>query len=95
MAVDFVASAATQAVQFVPNTASFPADCQEQTLNTFKAYFCTAVMTGLAPNTTHTYKVGADATGWSQPFPFVSEPAKAMTFAIYADFGFRSVVRSF
>lgn len=63
-------------------------------VNKYTAYFCTAVMTGLAANISYTYRVGNSASGtWSQPFTFVNEPqasGKPLVFAVYADFGFKN-----
>jgi acid phosphatase type 7 len=50
----------------------------------------TALMTGLAPNTSYWYVVGNATGGYSPLKTFVNEPAPAargLTFAVFADFG--------
>jgi len=89
MALDFVAYAGAQSVVFSgPSDApvSVLANCSQQTLNTFSAFWCTAVMQPLATETVYTYKAGSDAAGWSAPFSFTSSVA-VPTFAILADYG--------
>ena len=91
MALDFVAFAGAQSVVFSgPSAADAPvtvaANCSQQTLNTFSAFWCTAVMQPLAEATVYTYKAGSDAAGWSAAFSFTSSVA-APTFAVIADYG--------
>jgi len=89
MALDFVAFADGQSVVFSGPSAApvtVAANCTQATLNTFTAYWCTAVMQPLAAATTYTYKAGSDAQGWSAPFSFASSVA-APVFAVLADYG--------
>jgi hypothetical protein len=90
MAIDFVAFAGAQSVVFSgPSSApvTVAANCTQQTLNTFSAFWCTAVMQPLATsNTVYTYKAGSDASGWTSPFSFASAPPNPV-FAVLADYG--------
>lgn len=89
MALDFVAFADGQSVVFSGPSAApvtVAANCTQQTLNTFSAYWCTAVLQPLAAATLYTYKAGSDAAGYSAPFSFTSSVA-APTFAVIADYG--------
>lgn len=91
MALDFVAFAGSQSVVFSgPATRDAPvtvaANCSQETLNKFTAYWCTAVLEPLEPATVYTYKAGSDAAGWSASFSFTSSVA-VPTFAILADYG--------
>jgi hypothetical protein len=90
MAIDFVADAANQVVNFQPaggKPQSVKADCAQSTLNNYKAYWCTAVMSGLAPNTNVSYTVGTPGST-TPAFEYTNEPsARPPVFAVYADFG--------
>jgi len=89
MALDFVAFADGQSVVFSGPSAApvtVAANCTQQTLNTYTAFWCTAVMQPLAAATTYTYKAGSDAAGWTAPFSFASSVA-APVFAVLADYG--------
>ena len=87
---DFVSTSANQAVTYAPvgskSSTSAPANCVSQTLNTYKAYWCTGLMTGLEKDTQYTYSVGGPSGNVS--FTFTNEPtARPPIFAVYADFG--------
>jgi hypothetical protein len=87
MAVDFVAFDASQVVSYNPGSKSVQANCSQQTLNTYTAFFCTAVMTSLTPSTQYTYSI-AGSSGQSAEFSFFNGPYdRPMVFAMYADFG--------
>ncbi len=87
MAVDFVAFDAAQTVTYNPGTMSVAANCSQQTLNTYTAFFCTAVMNNLAPSTRYNYSISG-ASGTTAQFSFFNGPYnRPEVFAIYADFG--------
>ena len=90
MALDFVASATATGVAVALDGAPVPADCVTATINEYTAQFCTALFTGLAPNTQHSYTVKSSAAV-SPLYKFNSGPAgkggRAPIFAMYADFG--------
>jgi hypothetical protein len=82
MAVDFVAPAAAPSV-----TASFgtpaktaPVNCVTETLNTYKAQFCTAVFDGLAPNTVYPYTLTAGGKAFTTNF--TNQPSRDPVFAV-------------
>ena len=77
MAVDFVVPPSDSAVTVSWGaSASAPADCKLDTLNTYKAQWCTALLTGLAPNTEYSYTISTSA---KTPFTanFTNMPARA------------------
>jgi hypothetical protein len=89
LAVDFVAPSGGQFVNVSETGQSAPAACQQLTLNTYSAFFCTGLLTGLQANTAYTYAVGSPSSGWSSPFSITNQPAdRSPVFAVYADFGF-------
>jgi len=63
-----------------------PSDCVTATLNGYRAQFCTALFTGLAPATSYSYSVKS-SEGASAVYTFTNAPARAPIFAVYADFG--------
>ena len=88
MALDFVVAntAATGIKVTYGQASSATVDCQTQTLNTYKAQWCTALMTGLQANTMYSYTISSsDKTFTSN---FTNQPsARPPIFAVYADFG--------
>ncbi|KAL0435148.1 UNVERIFIED_CONTAM: hypothetical protein Sradi_0222700 [Sesamum radiatum] len=53
-------------------------------------YIHSAVMTGLNPSTTYSYKYGSDSVGWSDEVTFRTPPAggsNQLTFLAYGDMG--------
>lgn len=88
MALDFVVyPSSAKSVTVTLDSTPSAADCMETTLNTYTALFCTALFTGLAPNSQHSYYVNSSA-GSSAVYQFTSEPSsRPPVFAIYADFG--------
>lgn len=88
MALDFVVAnpdATNIKVTFGPSSLA-TVDCQTQTLNTYKAQWCTALMSGLQANTMYSYTISSsDKTFTSN---FTNQPsARPPIFAVYADFG--------
>lgn len=87
MALDFVVHPATATgVTVKLDGVAVASDCKTATLNKYEAQWCTALFTGLAPNSVHTYAVTSSAG--SATFSFTSEPsARPPIMAVYADFG--------
>ena len=88
IAVDFVAPADAAGVTAAyGNPAKNAAvDCVTQTLNTYKAQFCTAVFgPGLAANTVYSYTLPAGGKAFTTNF--TNQPARDPIYAVYADFG--------
>ena len=84
MAVDFVAdaSAASVTATFGVPAKNAPVNCVTETLNTYKAQFCTAVFDGLLPNTVYPYTLIADGKAFSTNFTNI--PARDPVFAVCA-----------
>jgi hypothetical protein len=95
MSIDFVATVAGQVVSYTQaggQPQAVKANCVQQTLNSYSAFWCTAVMSGLAPNTKVSYTVGTPGAT-TQAVTFVNEPsARPPVFAVYADFGLENDV---
>jgi len=96
MAVDFVTAAPGAYVFWGVDAArlasSSPATATNTTLNGWTAWLNTALVTGLAPNTTYYYCVGLNYTvvGRSEIYAFVNEPARegGAVWAMFADLGY-------
>ncbi len=95
MAIDFVAFADGQSVSYTPSggvATVAAASCKEETMNEYTAYFCTAVMAPLAPETTYSYTVGVTGGPQTAAFTFSNgvwaHGRATPRFAVYADFGF-------
>lgn len=95
MAVDFVAASAAVGVRWGSSSSSLPstaaAKCDHVNLNTWSAYTCNALMSGLSADTMYFYQVGSVQEGWSAVYNFTNEPAynpsTGPRVAVYADFG--------
>ena len=62
IALDFVVHpAASTGVSVFLDSTAVPASCNTATINKYTAQFCTALFSGLAPNTKYTYKVSSSA----------------------------------
>ena len=88
VAVDFVAPAdAADVTATYGNPAKNAAvDCVTQTLNTYKAQFCTAVFgPALQANTVYSYTLTAGGKAFTTNF--TNQPARDPIYAVYADFG--------
>ena len=82
VAVDFVAPAGAAGVgaTFGSPAKSAAVDCVTQTLNTFTAQFCTAVFTGLLPNTVYPYTLTAGGKAFTTNF--TNQPSRDPVFAV-------------
>ena len=88
VALDFVIHPASATGVVVKLGASpIPTSCATATINKYTAQFCTALFTGLAPNSQYSYSVSS-SVGATPVYNFTNAPSdRAPIFAVYADFG--------
>ena len=88
VALDFVSVESATGITVLLDGVAVPSlECATSNLNGFQAKFCTALFTGLTPNSAHGYVV--KSSEGSANYSFVSEP-ESPVFAIYADFGLKN-----